>query len=165
MLSAPLSSLIPTTPPLGSLALSRPSHGALVMHSSGNPNPHYRPHYSVLHNRDLFSGFNPFPQIKHTDICKDTHIYSIAPHTHVRLPLYSCRLSFCGPKPWWSGVHASLSALLYWSTKADSLETSTSLFIFLIYSLCSASLVVLFYFILFLTTSLIILSCYDGEYV
>lgn len=47
---------------IGSLALSRAGRGALAMGSSGNPNPHYRPHYSVLHNGDLFPGFNPFPR-------------------------------------------------------------------------------------------------------
>lgn len=131
------------------------SRGALVMHSSGNPNPHYRPHYSVLHNRSLFSGFKPFPLFK-----THRHIYSNAPHTHVRLGLYSYRLSFCGPMPWWSGVHVSLSALLYWSTKVDSFETSTSPFISSLYLSLSFFFVVLF---CFLTTSFIILSCHDGE--
>lgn len=68
-----LSSLIPTAPPRGSAALSRPSHGALVMCSSGNPNPHYCAHYFMLHKGDLFPGIHPLTQIKCGSVCTDTH--------------------------------------------------------------------------------------------
>lgn len=48
---------------------------------SGNPNPYYLPHYSKLHNGDLFPGFKhpptPLPQIK--PACVETYTYSTYP--------------------------------------------------------------------------------------
>lgn len=107
---APLSSLIPTTPPLlsqspGSLG---PSRGALVMGSSGNPNPHYRPHYSMLHNGDLFLAFTPSPDKTRTQTHthRHTHILECTswPRPSLSFFLQALSLSLSGPRPWWSGV-------------------------------------------------------------
>lgn len=46
--------------------------------SSGNPNPYYLPHYSKLHNGDLFPSFDP--RLLHIKPpCADIHIYSKHP--------------------------------------------------------------------------------------
>lgn len=49
--------------------------------SSGNLNPYYLPHYSKLHNGDLFPGFDPpnHPSPDKTRMCRDIHIYSMYP--------------------------------------------------------------------------------------
>lgn len=55
------------------LSLSGPSHGALIMGGSGNPNPHYLPHYSLQHKGDLFSGLDSFSGVIPIHIHMETH--------------------------------------------------------------------------------------------
>lgn len=90
---ATLSSLKPTTPsllswPPGSLG---PKHGVLIMGSSGNSNPHYLLHYSLLHNGDLFPGFDSFSTLKaHTHSFGCTHTTKM----HLMLPSGSLLIPF-----------------------------------------------------------------------
>ena len=99
---APLSPLIPNSPPLPSQSPGslQPGRGARLMGSSGNPNPHYLPHYSSLYNGNLFLGFHPFARENtsaHTDTHTHTHTHTHtcpnAPHALVRLFLFLRALS------------------------------------------------------------------------
>lgn len=89
---------------------------ALVMGSSGNPNPHYSPHYSKLHNGDLFPGLNPFPrQIRQTFVHMVRHIYMCAHmrvSTHARIGILKCTLCPCWPLFIPAGSHSQIPGLV-----------------------------------------------------
>lgn len=125
----------------------------------GNPNPHYGPHYPVLHNGDLFLGFNSFTpphQIKHTAFA---HAYA---QVYVYCPCPSLSLFLWAPFSWYEALVIRCPWFFVCSIVLQykgGLSDPTSPFILFItpFTLFT-SLFIMSYFHL-----LLIISCYDEE--